>query len=53
MAQHRLVEPGLLAEVRGSRRAAVRLDGQRARDHRSPEALGVHGIATADPRFFA
>jgi len=53
MAQHRLVDGGLLGEVehRGGRLYAWTVN-ERAAIARL-QALGVHGIATADPRLFA
>jgi glycerophosphoryl diester phosphodiesterase len=53
MAQHRLVDGGLLYQVndRGGRLYAWTVN-ERAAIARLRE-LGVHGIATADPRLFA
>jgi glycerophosphoryl diester phosphodiesterase len=53
MAQHRLVEPGLLEEVvaRSGLLYAWTVNERRAIDRL--RRLGVHGIATADPRLFA
>lgn len=53
MAQHRLVDAGLLGEVvdRGGRLYAWTVN-ERAAIARLRQ-LGVHGIATADPRLFA
>lgn len=53
MAQHRLVEPGLLEAVasRGGLLYAWTVNERGAIDHL--RGLGVHGIATADPRLFA
>lgn len=53
MAQHRLVDPGLLGDVseRGGRLYAWTVN-ERASIARLRQ-LGVHGIATADPRLFA
>jgi glycerophosphoryl diester phosphodiesterase len=53
MAQHRLVDHRLLEDVaaRGSRLYAWTVNERRTID--GLRALGVHGIATADPRLFA
>jgi glycerophosphoryl diester phosphodiesterase len=53
MAQHRLVNPGLLEEVasRGGLLCAWTVNERIAIDRL--RALGVHGITTADPRLFA
>jgi glycerophosphoryl diester phosphodiesterase len=53
MAQHRLVGPGLLEEVVARRGLlyAWTVNERPAIDRL--RALGVHGIATADPRLFA
>jgi glycerophosphoryl diester phosphodiesterase len=53
MAQHRLVEGELLHEVsaRGARLYAWTVNERRLLE--GLRALGVHGIATADPRLFA
>jgi glycerophosphoryl diester phosphodiesterase len=53
MAQHRLVDAGLLEEVaaRGALLYAWTVNERRTID--GLRALGVHGIATADPRLFA
>jgi len=53
MAQHRLVDDALLCEVvdRGGRLYAWTVNERAA--IASFQALGVHGIATADPRLFA
>ncbi len=53
MAQHRLVDASLLADVegRGSRLYAWTVNERQAIE--SLRGLGVHGIATADPRLFA
>jgi glycerophosphoryl diester phosphodiesterase len=53
MAQHRSVDHGLLDEVaaRGSRLYAWTVNERRTIERL--RALGVHGIATADPRLFA
>lgn len=52
MAQHKLVNDGLLGDVndRGGRLYAWTVN-ERAAIARL-QALGVHGIATADPRLF-
>jgi glycerophosphoryl diester phosphodiesterase len=52
MAQHRLVDASLLAEVqsRGSRLYAWTVNERQA--IASLRAMGVHGITTADPRLF-
>lgn len=52
MAQHRLVEPRLLEDVlsRGGRLYAWTVNERMAIE--SLRRLGVHGIATADPRLF-
>jgi glycerophosphoryl diester phosphodiesterase len=53
MAQHRLVDRGLLEEVldRSGLLYAWTVNERRAID--ALRSLGVHGIATADPRLFA
>jgi glycerophosphoryl diester phosphodiesterase len=53
MAQHRLVDGSLLADVegRGGRLYAWTVNERAAID--SLRGLGVHGITTADPRLFA
>lgn len=53
MAQHRLVEPELLEDViaRGGHLYAWTVNERTAIE--SLRGLGVHGIATADPRLFA
>lgn len=53
MAQHRLVDPGLLADVaeRGGLLYAWTVNQRPAID--ALRGLGVHGITTADPRLFA
>jgi len=53
MAQHRLVDAGLLADVegRGGRLYAWTVNERPAIE--SLRGLGVHGITTADPRLFA
>lgn len=52
MAQHRLVEPGLLEDVvsRGGRLYAWTVNERAA--IKSLRGIGVHGIASADPRLF-
>ena len=53
MAQHRLVDAALLGDVvdRGGRLYAWTVNERSA--IASFQQLGVHGIATADPRLFA
>jgi len=53
MAQHRLIDPKLLEDVvcRGALIYAWTVNERRVID--ALRALGVHGIATADPRLFA
>jgi glycerophosphoryl diester phosphodiesterase len=53
MAQHRLIDAGLLGDVsaRSGLLYAWTVNQRRAID--ALRALGVHGIATADPRLFA
>jgi glycerophosphoryl diester phosphodiesterase len=53
MAQHRLVDPWLLADVIDRRGLlyAWTVNERRAID--ALRSLGVHGIATADPRLFS
>ena len=53
MAQHRLIDAGLLREVnvRGGQLYAWTVNERRVID--SLRGLGVHGITTADPRLFA
>jgi glycerophosphoryl diester phosphodiesterase len=52
MAQHRLIDPRLLAEVtaRSGHLYAWTVNQRRAID--ALRAIGVHGIATSDPRLF-
>jgi glycerophosphoryl diester phosphodiesterase len=53
MAQHRLVDAQLLDEVRSRDALLYAWTVNERRTIRGLQALGVHGIATADPRLFA
>lgn len=53
MAQHRLVDERLLDDVRSRDALLYAWTVNERRTIRGLQALGVHGIATADPRLFA
>jgi glycerophosphoryl diester phosphodiesterase len=53
MAQHRLVDPWLLEDVIDRRGLLYAWTVNERRAIEALRSLGVHGIATADPRLFS
>ncbi|HKO27043.1 MAG TPA: glycerophosphodiester phosphodiesterase family protein, partial [Solirubrobacteraceae bacterium] len=52
MAQHRLIDARLIDDVSGSSGLVYAWTVNQRRSIDALRALGVHGIATADPRLF-